>query len=93
MPTKSIERHIEQLKKVGLIEFKGAAKTGGYHAIPKVRTVLNTFLLLRPDLDEYARCFFLALDSNYAQPYTTSAQDGFYRLVDACKQIKNFSVS
>ncbi|WP_296668750.1 hypothetical protein [Rhodoferax sp.] len=31
---KNIERWLKQLKAQGLIEFRGAPKTGGYHAVP-----------------------------------------------------------
>ena len=30
IPAKSIERYIKQLKDAGIIEFKGANRTGGY---------------------------------------------------------------
>ena len=38
IPKKSIERYIKQLKEAGLIEFRGAPKTGGYYLIKTVKT-------------------------------------------------------
>lgn len=32
MPRRTIERWLQQLKPAGRIEFRGAPKTGGYHA-------------------------------------------------------------
>jgi ATP-dependent DNA helicase RecG len=37
VPVKSIERYIKQLKEAGLIEYKGAPKTGGYFLTKKAR--------------------------------------------------------
>ena len=35
LPRRSVERWLQQLKTAGKIEFRGAPKTGGYHAIKK----------------------------------------------------------
>jgi ATP-dependent DNA helicase RecG len=35
--TKNIERWLKQLKENGLVEFRGAAKTGGYYALETVK--------------------------------------------------------
>ena len=37
IPKKSLERYIKQLKEAGLIEFRGAPKTGGYYLIKTVK--------------------------------------------------------
>ncbi|MFN8438549.1 MAG: ATP-binding protein [Cytophagales bacterium] len=41
IPAKSLERYIKQLKDVGLIEFKGANKTGGYYLTKKVENKIS----------------------------------------------------
>jgi len=35
IPAKSVERYIKQLREAGIIEFRGANRTGGYHLTKK----------------------------------------------------------
>ncbi len=41
IPAKSIERYIKQLKDAGIIEFKGANRTGGYYLTEKAEIKIN----------------------------------------------------
>lgn len=41
IPVKSIERYIKQLRDAGIIEFKGAKRTGGYYLTNKVKNQIN----------------------------------------------------
>ena len=41
IPSKSLERYIKQLKDAGIIEFKGANKTGGYYLTKKVENKIK----------------------------------------------------
>ena len=41
IPVKSLERYIKQLKVAGLIEFKGANKTGGYYLTKQAEDKIN----------------------------------------------------
>ena len=41
IPAKRIERYVKQLKDAGIIEFKGANRTGGYYLIEKAEGEIN----------------------------------------------------
>lgn len=41
IPAKSLERYIKQLREAGIIEYKGAKRTGGYYLTNKVRNQIN----------------------------------------------------
>lgn len=41
IPAKSLERYIKQLKDAGIIEFKGANRTGGYYITEKAKDSIN----------------------------------------------------
>lgn len=41
VPVKSVERYIKQLKGAGLIEFKGANRTGGYYLTKNIENKIN----------------------------------------------------
>lgn len=41
VPVKSVERYIKQLRDVGLIEFKGANRTGGYYLTKSMENKIN----------------------------------------------------
>jgi len=41
IPAKSLERYIKQLRDAGLIEFRGAKRTGGYYLSNKVKMQMN----------------------------------------------------
>lgn len=41
IPAKSLERYIKQLKDAGIIEFKGANRTGGYYLTNKAESEIN----------------------------------------------------
>lgn len=41
IPAKSIERYIKQLKDAGIIEFKGANRTGGYYLTEKAKNKIS----------------------------------------------------
>lgn len=41
IPAKSLERYIKQLKNAGIIEFKGANRTGGYYLTKRIENKIN----------------------------------------------------
>ena len=41
VPVKSVERYVKQLKEAGLIEYRGAARTGGYYLTRKAENKIS----------------------------------------------------